>query len=99
MDSWHCTYCGEQHAPERWGLDPRYPQGKCDGEWRVLIRDQAEAKRLANAGGKYRPKGTPLGGGSAKVRLGVLSPAEQAAATAAASLAAGKDPNHPAGAQ
>jgi hypothetical protein len=68
MDTaWYCTYCGDQHAPDQGTLiDARYAEGRCGGAKRPLVRSEAEAIRLAESGGKLRPKGVPLGGGQAR---------------------------------
>lgn len=61
---WFCTWCGEEHSPDLvTQLDARYATGSCAGVKRPLVRDSAEATRLAAAGGKLRPKGVPIGGG------------------------------------
>ncbi len=62
---WYCTYCSEPHAPDVGTLiDARYATGNCRGTRRPLVRDEQEAIRLAERGGKLRPKGVPLGGGA-----------------------------------
>jgi hypothetical protein len=64
---WYCTYCSEAHLPDAGTrLDDRYAIGRCGGARRQLVRSEAEAIRLAESGGKLRPKGVPLGGGQAR---------------------------------
>jgi hypothetical protein len=61
---WFCTFCAEEHQPDLGTqIDARYATGLCGGVKRPLVRDQAEAERLAKRGGKLREKGVPLGGG------------------------------------
>ena len=67
MVKWFCTFCSEQHQPDMGTLiDARYAIGKCGGTRRQLVRDEAEAERLSRSGGKFRPKGVPIGGGQAR---------------------------------
>jgi hypothetical protein len=80
-DRFYCTYCSEQHAPDTGTqLDARYALGRCGKVKRTLVRDQAEALRLAERGGKLRPKDIPLGGGQAPKQIRALSDAETRAA-------------------
>lgn len=71
-DKWFCTYCAEQHQPDLGTLiDARYAIGSCGRNKRTLVRDEKEAIRLAEHGGKLRPKGVPLGGGPRPVQVTV----------------------------
>jgi hypothetical protein len=61
---WYCVYCSNEHQPDLGTLiDARYAVGLCGKNKRPLVRSEAEAIRLAETGGKLRPKGVPLGGG------------------------------------
>jgi len=75
-ECFYCTWCGERHAPDQGTLiDARYALGRCGKYKRQLVRDEAEAIRLAERGGKLRPKGVPLGGGQAPVQIKVADAA------------------------
>jgi len=80
--AWHCTYCGDEHEPDpgRGALDARYREGRCGAAWRVLIQDRDRANALANTGGKFRPKGTPLVGFVLKPIIRAAAPGETARA-------------------
>lgn len=69
---WFCTWCSGEHTPDLGTLiDTRYATGRCGRYVRPLVRDEAEALRLAKAGGKLREKGVPLGGGQRKPTVGI----------------------------
>lgn len=67
---WYCTWRGERH-PRDEGLpwDDRYALGRCEGNRRPLVRDEAAARLAAREGGKYRPKGPPVGVAQGRLRL------------------------------